>query len=504
MLRKLRIIIALFFFTFITLLFLDFTGFFHHWFGWMAKVQFFPALQALNFMVLIVLAGVTLFFGRIYCSTICPLGVFQDGISTIASKRNKNRFSYSPAVSWLRYGMLAVFIAGIIISFTAGAGVIVSLLEPYSAYGRIASSFFAPLYRGGNNLLAYFAERADSYAFYQTDIWFKSTFVFGIALVTFVIIFILAWRNGRTYCNTICPVGTFLGFISRFSLFKPVFEPSKCNGCGLCARNCKAACIDAKTREIDYSRCVTCMNCIDKCKKNAIKYTIQLKSQKNETKNTQAETNEPLTDTSRRNFFIITGSFALSSALKAQEKIGDGGLAAIEDKRIPNRMVPVLPPGSVSARNLSRHCTACQLCISACPNQVLRPSGNMMTIMQPEMSFERGFCRPECTRCSEVCPTAAIRRIGTAEKSALQVGRAIWIKENCVVTRDDVNCNSCERHCPVGAIQRVDIDPDNPESLKIPAIDTERCIGCGACENLCPARPFSAIYVEGNERQKTV
>ena len=38
----------------------------------------------------------------------------------------------------------------------------------------------------------------------------------------------------------------------------------------------------------------------------------------------------------------------------------------------------------------------------------------------------------------------------------------------------------------------------DPESLKIPVINTERCIGCGACENLCPSRPFSAIYVEGH------
>lgn len=127
-------------------------------------------------------------------------------------KTQKNRFSYSPAVSWLRYGMLGIFI----IAFLAGIGSLVALLDPYGAYGRIASNLFAPLYQWGNNLLAYWAERADSYVFYSVDMWIKSVATFGVALVTFVVLFLLAWRNGRTYCNTICPVGTVLGFVARF------------------------------------------------------------------------------------------------------------------------------------------------------------------------------------------------------------------------------------------------------------------------------------------------
>ena len=124
--------------------------------------------------------------------------------------------------------------------------------------------------------------------------------------------------------------------------------------------------------------------------------------------------------------------------------------------------------------------------------------------MKPEMSFERGYCRPECVKCSEVCPTGAITIITAAEKSSTQIGRAVWIKENCKVITDNISCRNCERHCPVAAIQMVAQDAENPDLPKIPAIDTERCIGCGACENLCPARPFSAIYVEGNEVHREV
>ena len=130
-------------------------------------------------------------------------------------------------------------------------------------------------------LLAYFAERMDSYAFYEVDVWMKSLSTLIIAVVTLIVLFILAWRNGRTYCNTICPVGTVLGFISKYAIFKPVIDTSKCNSCGLCARNCKASCINSKAHEIDYSRCVACMDCIGKCKHGAIKYTRR--KPKNET-----------------------------------------------------------------------------------------------------------------------------------------------------------------------------------------------------------------------------
>jgi ferredoxin-type protein NapF len=170
----------------------------------------------------------------------------------------------------------------------------------------------------------------------------------------------------------------------------------------------------------------------------------------------------------------------------------------------PERKTPITPPGSVSAKHFAQHCTACQLCIAACPNHVLRPSEDLEHLMQPRLEFDRGYCRPECNRCSQVCPTGAIRPITVEERSAHQVGHAVWVKKNCLVLTDGVECGNCARHCPVGAIEMVPSDPDDEESLKIPVVNEARCIGCGACENLCPARPFSAIYVEGHEVHKEV
>lgn len=242
MLRKIRVMLAALFFIAVTLLFLDFTGTLHAWLGWLAKIQFLPAVLALNVGVVLFLVLLTLGLGRVYCSVICPLGVFQDIVAWFGKKVKKNRYAYSPAKSWLRYGMLALFVIALI----AGIGSFVALLAPYSSYGRIASNLFAPLYQWGNNLLAYFAERADSYTFYRTEVWLKSLPTFIIAALTFVILAILAWKNGRTYCNTVCPVGTVLGALARYSWLKPVIDTNKCVNCKLCARNCKAACIDIK------------------------------------------------------------------------------------------------------------------------------------------------------------------------------------------------------------------------------------------------------------------
>ena len=494
MLKKTRIVLATIFFACITLLFLDVTGALHAWLGWMAKVQFLPAVLALNVAVVAVLLALTLLLGRVYCSVICPLGVMQDIISWVHGKTNKKsrfRFSWSPAKNWLRYGMLALFI----ILLVAGVNSVVALLAPYSAYGRIASSLLAPIYQWGNNFFAWIAEKADSYAFYSTEVWLRSLPTFLVALVTFVVIFVLAWKNGRTWCNTICPVGTVLGFFSRFSVFAPVIDTEKCRNCGLCGKQCKASCINTKEHEIDYSRCVACMDCIDTCKDGAIHYAYRY-AKKAEGKTQQAQQG---VDAGRRAFVTSAVIASSAAALKAQEIKVDGGLAEIERAQKPERKTPVVPAGAVSLKHFSQHCTACQLCVSNCPNQVLRPSTSLLTFMQPEMSFERGYCRPECTNCSEVCPAGAIRPVTIEEKSSKQIGHAVINLDNCVVNTDGVKCGNCARHCPAGAIRLVHKNPDDPKSLMIPTVDESRCIGCGACENLCPARPFSAIHIEGHE-----
>ena len=565
MLRKIRITLAAICFVAVTLLFLDFTGTLHLWFGWLAKIQFLPAVLALNFVVIAILLVLTLLFGRIYCSVICPLGIFQDCVSNLSSRRKgkKARFSYSKEIKWLRYGVLVLFV----IALVAGLNALVALLAPYSAYGRMVQSLLAPVWQWGNNLLAWIAERQDSYAFVTKDVWLKSLPTLIVAAVTFVVVVVLAWRNGRTYCNTICPVGTTLSFFSRFAMFRPVIDKSKCKSCHACERKCKAACIDVDNHKIDYSRCVDCFDCIDSCRLGALKYRfawgrgvgsdstgaktpqnapVGSKMTSDGSKNGQNRSSaaptpvaepvvrqgsptaeatdngkgvstidatspvaEPVeaTDKGRRAFLVggaavIGGSLLSSIPMRAEEeeikdKKRDGGFAEVLPKKAPNRKTPVTPFGSESVEKFYKHCTACQLCVTVCPNNVLRPSSRLEHLMQPEMSFEKGYCRPECVKCSEVCPAGAILKITPEEKTEWKVGTAGVDYDLCVVNRDGVSCGNCAHHCPVGAIRMVRKNPDDEKSPRIPSVNEEKCIGCGACENLCPSRPISAITVNG-------
>ena len=481
MLKKLRLLFAVFFWIGITLLLLDFTGTLHLWLGWMAKVQFLPAVMAANVGVIVFLVLLTLVFGRVYCSVICPLGVFQDGVAALhhRPRKHKNPYHYKKENKWLRYGIWVLFVILLLVGLQALA----AILAPYSAWGRIVQNLFQPVALWLNNWFAAMAERAGSYAFYERAVWLRSLPTLIVAATTLVLVIVLAWRGGRDYCNNVCPVGTTLGFLSRFAMFRPMIDKNKCVSCHSCERKCKASCIDISTKTIDHSRCVTCFNCLDTCHFGALHYRFAWKK-------TAAAEAKP--DEGRRAFLAGTALVIGAAAVKAQEKKTDGGFAPIQDKTIPEREVPVTPPGSKSVKDFYRRCTSCQLCVAQCPNNVLRPSDSFDHFMQPEMSFERGYCRPECTRCSEICPSGAIRRITKEEKTRYHVGTARVNRDLCVAEKG-TSCGNCARHCPVGAITMVETEG----GLSVPSVDPAFCIGCGACENLCPVRPISAITVNG-------
>ena len=488
MLKKLRVLLAWVFFIGITLLLLDFTGALHAWLGWMAKIQFLPAVMAVNSAIVIALVLITLIFGRVYCSVICPLGVFQDGVSHIGTRKSKTPYKYKKELKWLRYGIWVVFA----VVFVLGVQWAVALLAPYSAYGRIVQNLFQPVAIWINNLFAILAERAGSYAFYPREVWIRSLPTFIIAIVTLVLVVVLSFKGGRTYCNTICPVGTTLSFFSRFAMFRPVIDTTKCVNCGLCGRKCKAMCIDTKNHKIDYSRCVDCFDCIENCSAGALKYRFAWLKKDDEKKGA---------DSGRRAFMAGTvmavGAAALKGvAAKAQDgKKLDGGFAEIVPKVAPERETPLTPPGSKSVKDFYRRCTACQLCVAQCPNNVLRPSTDLEHLMQPEMSYEKGYCRPECTRCSNVCPTGAILPISKEQKTQYHIGTAKVNLELCLSATGKTHCGKCASMCPTGAVVMV----KGEDGHSRPTVAEEVCIGCGACEQYCPSRPISAIVVNGKE-----
>lgn len=203
-----------------------------------------------------------------------------------------------------------------------------------------------------------------------------------------------------------------------------------------------------------------------------------------------------------RRAFLSAAATAAAGVLAEDDKLTDGGYAEVLPPGVPARKTPIVPPWAGGLDSFSSRCVACQLCVAQCPNNVLRPlkerhPGSSLEILQPVMGFERGYCRPECTTCGEVCPAGAIRRITPQEKRKIQVGRAVWNSELCLAAAEGVTCHACERHCPAGAIALAPIDKADKASPKVPRIDDRKCTGCGACEHLCPARPLPAIVVEG-------
>lgn len=478
MLRKIRIIVSSLLFGILSLYLLDFADLLPMQFHTVAHLQFIPAILSLNIAVLVGIIVATFIFGRIYCSSVCPLGVYQDVVNFFSRKlRKKKRFKYRKLLTVLRW----LFVGIILAAFIAGFTFMIGFLDPYSAFSRIMVHIFKPMYMAGNNLLESIFSRYDNHTFFATSVYLTSVFSLVVALVSLLGVGIMAALNGRDYCNMICPVGTALGAVSKYALFKIRIDDAKCNSCGSCSRNCKASCIDAKHHYIDYSRCINCFNCLDVCSKNAMSFRYGM-----------AKTANSKVDKSKRTFLMVMGGAGLATT----KVIASKTLALKPVGNSAKRQIPISPPGSLSHANLMQKCTSCHLCVSKCPQQIIQPAFTeygIAGVMQPKLSFERGFCNYDCTICSNVCPAGAILPLTKDTKHSTQMGVVRFIKESCIVFTDETNCGACSEHCPTQAVSMVPYKDD----LDIPFTQTDICVGCGGCEYVCPALPNKAIYVEG-------
>ncbi|MGC8822972.1 MAG: 4Fe-4S dicluster domain-containing protein [Bacteroidales bacterium] len=446
-------------------------------------LKFLISLSAAGFLLVIVL---TLLMGRVYCSTICPLGVLQDVISRIGQKFRKRKiYRYSKPNNYLRYGLLAATS----ISLLSGSILALVLLDPYSLFGKIATGIFRPAFVIINDSL--------SKVFENTQIlippigWKNfSLLALGWSVAMFVGIILFSYRRGRLYCNTICPVGTLLGLISRLSIFKIRLLPANCTRCGKCSTVCKSECIDIRQQKIDFDRCVACFNCLSVCKENALTIRVVLGNR---------HIGAPIvdsTDSSRRLFLEFMAAGIVGSGIVATLK-AQSHESTYKNSIPVRRKHTVTPPGSISVEHFMAHCTACQLCVSQCPTHVLKPSFSeygLSGFLMPHMSYDESFCNYECTVCTHVCPTGALLPLTNDQKKTLQIGKVVFIKENCIVYTSETSCGACAEHCPTAAVHMVPYKG----FLHIPETNQSICIGCGACEYACPALPNKAIYVEGN------
>ena len=496
-LKTLRIGISVVFFALIAFLFLDFRNFGVQTVAEkVLYLQFVPSVLkifsavtfgATGFIVVLLL---TVFFGRVYCSTICPLGTLQDVIGFVSRKNRKHGcFQYSAPQNVLRYTIFTLTVLFLVV----GSGFLLNLLDPFSSFGRIFSNLARPIVLAANNTAAMALDKVGVHLLYRERWAVIAPLSIGVSVGMMILVASLSVRHGRLYCNTVCPVGSLLGLVSKYSMLRIRIDPDACKGCKLCENVCKAGCIDIQQKTVDVSRCVDCYNCFAVCRKNGLRFENQW--------NRQDHKAQP--KPGRRSFMVV---MAMGVAGMAVDALGQTKIIQSRPTTIPEAITtPVSPPGSISVAHFTSTCTACHLCVSACPSRVLVPSFlqyGLSGMMQPRMDYHAGHCNYDCTVCLDVCPSGAILSLHPEEKKLTQLGVAKFIKENCVVYTDNTNCGACSEHCPTKAVNMVPYLKTVTKQLVIPEVNPDICIGCGGCEYACPTKPYKAIYVDGNPVHK--
>jgi polyferredoxin len=455
----------------------------------------------------------TLLFGRVYCAMLCPLGVLMDLAAKLAGRSGRNRrLPFRHGKSWPRALTVTICAAGLL----AGTALPLGFLDPYSVFGKIISATLRPALAWMNHLLA------STQLIYPVDVSPVAWISVGVATGLLAMVLVAAVYRGRLWCNTVCPVGAVLGFLSKHALFRLRISDDACVACSMCERVCPAQCIDFKNHSIDHSRCVMCLDCVTSCKRSGIhlKFLGRDLSQKDpvaavgitqtfdESIDTSCLGKRPLPSTSRRLFIASAITIpAVALAENGGRHRKGGGCRGESDCDLnQHNTQPVLPPGARSLARFQSLCTGCQLCVANCPDQVLRPSitrHGLAGFLQPFQDFDFAFCSYNCSDCSQICPTGAIQPVTIEERRTIRTGKAVFFKCRCVVKTEGTTCGACSEHCPTQAVHMVPWK----NGLTIPELDPDLCIGCGGCEFICPVRPDKAIIVNGlnvHERAKAV
>lgn len=482
-LKKIRLIVSIAFFAMFTWALLSLTWTNECFTHTITALQFFPSLH--EFMETLFMGGgagfiiiliLTIFFGRVYCSFLCPLGAMQDVVIRLKAQSSKLNAKYSKPLAWLHYSVAGIVLLLMVIGIEVG----VNLLDPFANFGRIIVNVIKPAVIPAISALSYLLSTFDInivkpqvlHALSMSVLVYTSVFLGGLIAASIL--------GNRIYCNTLCPVGGILSFVSRKSVYKIRIDTEKCAECGNCEQVCKSNCIDYKNKSVDFSRCVACFNCLGTCKFDALTYS--------------KITGVSVEDKGRREAIKamgIAGAGVMLSLLPGKLH-ADEGTGLLPKKR----EVQIIPPGAKNLKHFTDTCIACHLCVSVCPAKVISPGfleNGVSAFLQPRLDYAKSYCNFKCNTCTVVCPAGALAPLTVDQKKVTKIGGAKFVKEKCVVYAKKQECLICNEYCPTKACSLVPYEGN----LKIPKVLDNLCIGCGACENRCPATPQKAIYVEG-------
>jgi len=465
----------------------------------------------------------TLLLGRVFCNWVCPYGTlhqFTGWLFNIRSNRdNLDANRYRPGQQ-LKYLILIVFLV-----MAAFGSLQIGLLDPICLLVRSFTLFISPASDLASSnlaeamrvslgmdpqpllLLSTSPGAPEQRVF--AGAWFVGAMLVGLVGMNLVI--------PRFFCRYLCPLGAFLGSLSRFAIWRIDRDLTRCTDCDLCLRRCEGA--SSPQAALRKSECFVCFNCIDDCPEQALSFKlapvpvkdilsitsegVSLFGTKLKSKLHDQVIAEPDIPRRRLVFASITGALTYPFVRLS---------TAISDKS--HDVDVIRPPGSVEEKEFLERCIRCDQCVNVCPTNVLQPAtlqeAGVEGLWTPVMDFETGFCQLGCTLCSEVCPTGAIQKTSVEKKlgvglhieeGPISLGTAFFDRGRCLPWGMETPCVVCEEVCPttpkaIGNYEEEVIRWDGSEvTLNKPYMRPELCIGCGICEHECPVIGLRAVRV---------
>ena len=455
-------------------------------------VNFLATGTILFFLLLSLLTIVlTLIFGRVFCGWVCPFGSINQFFTWIFKKKNRKKEGLKLSYLRLKYFILIAVLVSALVGTNLGGW-----LDPFALLTRSTATLSAP----ANYLIKRLVEPGEKndgiiskgfkpiYDITQSHILAKNQRSSTQSIIIPGLFFLIIGMNyykRRFFCNSLCPLGALLGFVSRISLFK-LEASSKCNSCEACSRNCTYN----GNPDKDYikSECMVCFNCVSDCPSQSIDASFNINKNKTEVN----------VDLGRRNAITTLVSGAIIASLPK---------ASIQ--AMPNaRHNFIRPPGAICENDFLEKCIRCGCCVQSCTKNFIQPAlleTGVEGIWTPILNAQAGFCAFDCNKCTLVCSTMAIQKLTLKEKQSFKIGTAVINKNSCYTYANGFNCTVCYDKCPTPqkAIQFHETETwsffGKTSVVNQVYVLPDLCIGCGICEYVCPRKDFPAIFITSED-----